>query len=165
MADDVTGVSPLRTLSFGGGVQSTAALVLAVQRKIDFQIFLFSNVGDDSEYPKTLQYVREVARPYAAKHGMRLITLHKTFQGQPESLLQMMVRRERSLPIPVRMANGAPGRRSCTADFKIEVVSRWQRQHGATKTNPAVAGLGISTDEIHRARTDWGFRTSCSSIR
>ena len=25
----------------------------------------------------------------------------------------------RSLPIPVRMSNGAPGNRSCTADFKI----------------------------------------------
>ncbi|MFC9649548.1 hypothetical protein [Streptomyces sp. NPDC056937] len=49
------------------------------------------------------------------------------------------------------MANGAPGRRSCTADFKIKVVGRWLREHGATALTPATVGIGISLDEIHRA--------------
>lgn len=62
----------LRIFSYGGGVQSTAALVLAVQGKIDFKTFLFANVGDDSEHPATLRYVREVAMPYAAANGIRL---------------------------------------------------------------------------------------------
>ena len=43
----------LRVFSYGGGVQSTAALVLASQHKIDFKTFLFCNVGDDSENPAT----------------------------------------------------------------------------------------------------------------
>lgn len=57
----------LRTFSYGGGVQSTAALVLPAQARIDFPVFLFSNVGDDSEHPDTLRYVEDVAKPYAAK--------------------------------------------------------------------------------------------------
>ena len=47
--------SMIRAISFGGGVQSTALLVLASQGKIDFRTFLFANVGDDSEHPATLR--------------------------------------------------------------------------------------------------------------
>src|SRR5947209_1941983 len=49
----------LKVFSFGGGVQSTAALVLAARGEIDYQTFLFANVGGDSENPETLRYVRE----------------------------------------------------------------------------------------------------------
>lgn len=41
----------MRVFSYGGGVQSTAALVLAAQGKIDYPTFLFCNVGDDSNIP------------------------------------------------------------------------------------------------------------------
>src|SRR5258708_98613 len=47
---------PLKVFSFGGGVQSVAALVLAAQGKIDYRHFVFCNVGDDSENPATLEY-------------------------------------------------------------------------------------------------------------
>ncbi|MFG2006154.1 tyrosine-type recombinase/integrase [Spirillospora sp. NPDC048911] len=57
----------------------------------------------------------------------------------------------RSIPVPVRMSNGAPGTRSCTADFKIRVIGRYLKAHGASATNPATIGIGISVDEIHRA--------------
>lgn len=46
----------LRVFSYGGGVQSTGALVLAAQGRIDFPTFLFCNVGDDSEHPGTLLF-------------------------------------------------------------------------------------------------------------
>ncbi len=49
----------LRVCSYGGGVQPTALLVLAAQGTIDYRTFLFCNVGDDSEHPATLCYVRE----------------------------------------------------------------------------------------------------------
>lgn len=55
--------SALRTISYGGGVQSTALLVLAATGRIDFTTFLMSNVGDDSEHPDTLTYVHDVAVP------------------------------------------------------------------------------------------------------
>ena len=43
----------LRTFSFGGGWQTTAALVLAARAELDFRTFLFANVGEDSERPAT----------------------------------------------------------------------------------------------------------------
>lgn len=149
----------LRTFSYGGGVQSTAALVLAAQGRIDYPTFLFCNVGDDSEHPATITYVEEVAKPYAAAHGIDLIELRRVKRtGQEETLWGRLTKSDsRSLPIPVRMSNGAPGTRSCTADFKIRLVAKWLREHGATAENPAVTGLGISIDEIERARTDSGF--------
>jgi hypothetical protein len=83
----------LRTFSYGGGVQSTAALVLAAEGKIDFNIFLFANTGDDSENPKSLVYVREVAMPYAAAHGIALHELQRhTRDGQPETLYGRITR-------------------------------------------------------------------------
>lgn len=143
----------VKAFSFGGGVQSVAALVLAAHGRIAYDTFLFANVGDDSEYPETMTYLREVAMPYAAAHGLRLIELHKTrADGSTETLWQKLHRTECSIDIPMRMSNGAPGNRSCTADFKIKVVSKWMRQHGASKTSPGVVGIGISVDEIQRMK-------------
>lgn len=146
----------IRAISFGGGQQSTALLILAAQGRIDFRTFLFANVGDDSERPETLRYVEEHAKPYAAEHGLELVELRHVMQrgpdkGQERTLLQQVERPSRTIDIPVRMANGAPGNRSCTADFKIKIVGKWLQQHGATPDNPAIVGMGISVDEIHRA--------------
>ncbi|WP_317633711.1 MULTISPECIES: phosphoadenosine phosphosulfate reductase [unclassified Streptomyces] len=143
----------VKVISYGGGVQSTALLVLAAQRRIDFQTFLFSNVGDDSENPATLKFIEEVAGPYAQDNGIDLHMLERRRRtGVTETLWERLHKPEaRSIPIPVRMANGAPGRRNCTADFKIKVISRWLREHGATAESPATVGIGISVDEIHRA--------------
>lgn len=145
----------LATISYGGGVQSTALLVLAAQGRIPFRTFLFCNVGEDSEHPATLEYVEQVAKPYAAAQGIALQELHRVRRdGTPETLWGHLMRDgSRSLPIPVRMSNGAPGNRSCTADFKIRVVSRWLKAHGATAEHPATVGIGISLDEIQRANT------------
>lgn len=145
---------PIRAVASGGGVQSTALLVLAASGELDFRVFLFANVGEDSEHPDTLTYLRQVAMPYAAQHGIALHELHRTRRdGSLETLYGRLTRPgSRSLPIPVRMPDtGAPGTRSCTADFKIRVVGRWLRQHGATPKSPATVAVGLSLDELHRA--------------
>lgn len=190
---------PLRTVSYGGGVQSTALLVLRAQGRLDFDTFLFSNVGDDSEHPDTLKYVEHVAQPFAAHHGIELHELHRVKRdGSTETLMTRLLEpkvcrpckgtgkrdvpleedvdlpdgssttvaltecpacdgtglvESRSLPIPVRMSNGAPGNRSCTSDFKIKVIARWLKAHGATEAQPATVGIGISLDEIQRANS------------
>jgi hypothetical protein len=145
-------MATLRTISYGGGVQSTALLVLAAQRRIDFEVFLFANVGDDSEDPATLVYVERYAKPYAAAHGIQLVELRKRRRdGSVETLYGRLTKPgSKSLPIPVRMSNGAPGTRSCTAEFKIRQVGRWLVAHGASADNPATVGIGISLDEIER---------------
>ncbi|MFH9761345.1 phosphoadenosine phosphosulfate reductase [Streptomyces anulatus] len=149
-----TNAPPLRSISYGGGVQSTALLVLAAQGRIDFRTFLMANVGDDSEHPATMRYLDEYARPYAAEHGIELALLDRVMvrSGETRTLYGQLTKEgSRSLAIPVRMSNGAPGTRSCTADFKIKVIGRELKRRGATKEAPATIGIGISLDEIHRA--------------
>jgi hypothetical protein len=143
----------LRTFSFGGGWQSTAALVLAARGELDFRTFLFANVGEDSEHPATLAYIAEHAAPFAEAHGLALHEVRRVKRdGSTETLYgRLMKQGSRSIPIPVRMSNGAPGTRSCTADFKIRVIGKWLKAHGATRDHPATVGIGISVDEIHRA--------------
>lgn len=145
---------PIRSISYGGGVQSTALLVLAAQGRIDFRTFLMANVGDDSENPGTLRYLDEYARPFAAEHGIELVLLDRVMvrTGEVRTLHGQLTKEgSRSLAIPVRMSNGAPGTRSCTADFKIKVIGRELKRRGATRGAPATIGIGISLDEIHRA--------------
>jgi len=137
-----------RAFSFGGGVQSVAALVLAARKKIFFDVFMFANVGEDSEEEKTLAYLRETAIPYARANGISLVEVSRS----GETLYQRTIREERSIGIPVRMENGAPGHRQCTTLYKRAVVRK------ALGKGDHIVGLGISWDEIERMATDSGYR-------
>ena len=141
----------LRVFSYGGGVQSTAVLVLQAQNRLPapYDVFMFANVGEDSENPLTLRYVEDVARPYAAARGIEFVEVHKEVRGEKRTLLEVLTHQEKRIPIPVRLASGAPGRRICTEEFKIDVIDAHIRSRGYRQ---AVVGLGISIDEFARAR-------------
>lgn len=142
-------------IAYGGGIQSTALVVLAATGRLDAEAALFCNVGHDSEHPATLAYVRDVAIPWATARGFDVHELcRRRRDGTVETLWERLVRPgSRSLPIPVRMADtGAPGTRSCTADFKIRVLGAWLRARGHGRSLPAAdVMIGISTDEVERA--------------
>lgn len=143
----------LNVISYGGGVQSTAMIILATQGKIPgVDAALFVNVGDDSEHPSTLKYVREVMTPWASERGLQVHELRPRRYGIPTSILGEITRpgSRRDL-IPVFGEHGGPMRRACTADFKIETIYQTLRASGATPENPAYVQLGISADEIQRA--------------
>ena len=147
----------LMTFSFGGGRQSMAALVLASRGVPELigRTFLFSNVGEDSEKPQTLEYVETIARPFAIKNGIELHELRRVGRrgkrkGEVITIYEQLIGDNRTVDIPVRMSNGAPGNRNCTKTFKIDVIAEWTRRHGATKDNPATVGIGFTWDEIHR---------------
>lgn len=144
----------IRVISMGGGVQSTAMLVLAARGAIDYPTALFCNVGADSENPATLAYIERHTKPYAADHGIAFIELMtRRRDGTPDTILQRLARQERTIHIPMRMSGtGAPGNRSCTYAFKIAQVAKWTRAQGATEANPAHVALGISVDEYQRMR-------------
>src|SRR5690348_438925 len=97
----------LLTCSNGGGVQSTAILVLAATGRLPIRTFLFANTGDDSEDPATLHYMRTVATPYAHHHDIALHELHRTRRdASTETLSDRLTRPEsRSLPNPGRVTN------------------------------------------------------------
>lgn len=145
----------MRIFSYGGGVQSTACLVLAAQGKIDYQTFIFSNVGDDSENPETLKYLKEHAMPFAKAHGLQLtetawIGERGEKRGKQRTLYSDVMSAERTIDIPVRLQSGAFGNRKCTARYKIEPIEKWTIALGATTQNKATLGLGISFDESQR---------------
>lgn len=140
-----------RIFSFGGGIQSMAVLVLAAQGKLRYDAFVFANVADDSENPATLRYFEDVSKPYADKHGIPLITVQKTYKGKPDTLLSSINRDNRQVPIPAYMSGGAPGRRTCTQEFKIAVVDKWVKQQ---RYKRCVIGIGISWDEFERAKDE-----------
>lgn len=148
---------PLRIVSYGGGVQSTALLVLAVQGYIPHRTFIFANVGEKSEHPKTLRYVHDIAFDYAWSNGVELHEVRLTRQrgahaGDVMDLYDVMTSdKTKSIPIPMRGENGAPGTRSCTAEWKIAQVAKWCAEHGATVENPARVAIGFSVDEVERA--------------
>lgn len=145
-----------RVFNFGAGRQSTAVLVLAAQRKIYFDAFVFCNVGEDSENPATLRYVEEYVKPYVKEFDIPFFEICKTKRdGSIETVYGRMIGQNRSVCVPARMSNGAPGNRTCTVDFKIRVSDKWCKQQGYTHV---VKGLGISRDELYRLRsTEWEY--------
>jgi len=147
----------IHALSYGGGVQSTAMLVLAAECVIPHRLALFANVGADSENPRTLDYIERYTKPYAATHGIELVELHKRDKhGTPVTLYGRLMSSERSIDIPMRMSNGAPGNRNCTETFKINVIKAELKRRGATNNDPAELAMGISMDEYQRMRTASG---------
>lgn len=136
-----------RIFSFGGGVQSVAALVLQAHGRANYSAFVFANVGDDSENPATLRYFHDVARPYAEAHGIRLVEVRRDFNGELRTLYDQLTGDQRDVPIPVYMASGAPGNRRCTNVWKIDAVNHWLRGEGITRAH---IGIGFSTDEMRR---------------
>lgn len=140
-----------RAFSYGGGRQSTAALVLAAHGKLAADCFIFANVGNDSENPETLSYFEQYAKPYAAAHGIEMIEVQRQFRdGRDPTLLAHLERDLAGVAIPMRMSGtGAPGNRKCTYDWKIRPVARYlKRDRGWTP--PWEIALGISWDESHR---------------
>lgn len=134
--------------STGGGVQSTACLVLAAQGKIPYKTFIFSNVGDNAESPATIKYINEVAKPYAKKHGIEWIDVGWVDrQGNHRDLYDDVMASERSINIPAFMPGGMPGNRNCTVSYKIKPIAKWIKNNAPNCT----LGKGISTDEPHRA--------------
>lgn len=142
----------MRVFSFGGGVQSTAVLVLSAQGKMPYTDFVFANVGDDTENPQTLAYLRDVAIPYAERNGLKIHQVQKN----GITLYQDIMSENTNVSIPAKMGKiGQPAQRNCTTKWKVKVIERWMKQHaGATKQNRQPLGVGISADESYRMRTD-----------
>lgn len=146
--------NPIHVFSFGGGVQSNAVLALAASGVIRVDAFIFANVGDDSENPATIEYVNNVSKPFAERHGLAFIEVQAQHKGEPDTLLKAIHRRSRAVPIPAVPEDGGPLMRNCTVDFKIEVINRYLKR--VYPGGHVRVGIGFSTDEWQRARdTDW----------
>jgi len=135
--------------STGGGVQSTACLVLAAQGRIPYRTFVFSNVGDKAESPATIQYINEIAKPYAKKHGIEWVDVAWVDRhGKQRDLYEQQVNDGTNrIQLPAFLTGGMPMKRICTTDYKIKPIAKWIKNNAPNCT----LGKGISTDEPHRA--------------
>ena len=129
----------LKVLSYGGGVQTFAMLILiekGILEKPDYVIM----ADTKAEYPETEEHVELVAKPLVEKLGIPWITVVKG-EGIIEGYRSI-----NSIPLP--------GFRSCTYNYKVKPIHDILRKILGPKKKNGVASIetwiGISTDESRR---------------
>lgn len=94
--------------------------------------------------------------PWAAERGITVHELHRTLKtGETQTLWQRMMDYEGEKlrePIPIYGYSGAPLSRACTADHKVRVLGKFIKSVVAKEDLPAQVLIGISLDEIERAK-------------
>lgn len=140
---DARSAVPLRVLSFGAGVQTTALLVLVVQGRLPRpDAIVFADTGCESA--ETYRYLAEVSGPYARENGLAITVLGPEWRSahyKPD--LETYCLQHRMLP--------GTWVRWCTGKYKIRPIQRFQ-SISASRVNPVESWIGISTDEPRRAR-------------
>ena len=119
-------------LSFGGGVNSVALMVLLFQQGLPLDEAVFADTG--GEVPETYEYLK-VARKYLAARGVGLTVLCK----KGDSLYDTAWRRQ-VFPSAIW--------RWSTRDFKVAPIHRYYREVGGHVNQY----LAIAYDEVHRVK-------------
>lgn len=135
----------MEIISLGGGVQSSALVVLngldRIQPKATHAVF--ADTG--AEMPQTYEWINEYLKPWAAAHDIEVVTT----RDQKYWPLDEYQLEHKHILMPMFGSRGGMLRRQCTYKLKILPVRRWLRGQGAES---ATVQLGISTDEAHRAK-------------
>lgn len=131
----------VRVLSLGAGVQSTTALLLALDGVIEpFDAIVFADTHDEpAEVYEHLRRLMAVRAEDGTRTDIKIVsagplrdTVHSTF-----------------VPIPLYDGRGGMGRRQCTYQYKLRPIRQWLRTLNVTPIDLAVC---ISTDEVWRAK-------------
>lgn len=136
---------PLQVLSYGGGVQSTAMLVLITKGVLPKpDIIVFSDTG--SELQLTLDNVKEIGMKLASEAGVpfAVVSAEKLLPNEGKGRLHEDYHETATLPLI--------GIRSCTQNYKIRPQRKLFRRIVGNKSGvPLVESwLGITTDEDRR---------------
>jgi len=141
---------PLRVLSYGGGLDSFAMLLLAIENNELPDLVVFADVTDDArldpgEWPGTYQHIDEVVRPLCAQHGIEFVRLSTT---------DFPIRGKRSLFAYFEDMHLMPARisRLCTSASKVERVAEYL--HGRYGDRAMVVSIGFEAGEEKRAERD-----------
>ena len=130
-------------ISYGGGVQSTALVVLAMQRGWRIDEIVHVDLLD-AESPATREYVKHFARWLRETHRYDITILQRDLYGD-------MLANPAFTPAPWRAADGSfMLRRQCTRQYKVEPIRRYLYEK--YKREKIQLMLGISVDEFHRMR-------------
>lgn len=135
-----------RVLSFGGGVQSSALLALLGQGRYpgaEPQEVWFCDPMH--ERPETYTWIADTIRPYLAALDVPFVRLERHVSpSRGPDLLEAYRRRD---AFPLR------SNRVCTIEWKVNVMVREARRRGWDKGPGVEKHIGISLDELPRARS------------
>ncbi len=142
-------------LSLGAGVQSTALLLMALASEAlqppDCAIF-----ADTGWEPPAVYAHLDWLADYSAARG---VPVYRVSKGNLRADLMESGAGGRfaSIPFHLRVTRGQTwthgmARRQCTSEYKLRPLQRKVREFGATAKHPVTVWLGISTDEIVRAK-------------
>lgn len=136
-----------RVLSFGGGVQSSALVALlgrgeypgAAPQEVWF-------CDPKNERPQTYEWIEAVIKPYCQRIGVPFVTLERT-HGTRDANIMAYYRRTTQYPLRTN--------RQCTIEWKVAVVEHECKRRGWHEGDDPgwEMHMGISLDELHRART------------
>lgn len=125
-----------RPISYGGGVNSTALVVMLALEGWHGPI-VFSDTG--AEWPETMEYL-DTFRAWLEPHNLTLTVLDGTWRrGKEQMTLIDYCEHYRVTPFP--------GARWCTSSWKVAPLHKWCEANGH---DPADMLIGISADEWHR---------------
>lgn len=128
-------------LSLGGGVQSTAMLLLSIHGELERpDLAIFADTQDESR--ATYDHMTWL-REKAATAGIPLETV--TRGRLSDAVLH---KSQRKIAIPTFGSRGGMMPRQCTREFKVDVISRRLRE----LKRPVELWIGISLDEVHRMK-------------
>jgi|TARA_R110000823_G_scaffold251354_1_gene374253 hypothetical protein len=131
----------VKIISLGAGVQSTTLALLAHHREIeppDYAVFSDTGWEPEAVY-KHLDWLESylnfpVVRVSAGNLKKNLLDDTREF-----------------VAVPFFTSNGGMGRRQCTYEYKIRPLQKFCKPH-ASKGNPVISEIGISTDEWTRMK-------------
>lgn len=114
----------IRVLSYGGGLDSFAMLLLAIISGVKLDACVFVDVGDSDgldpgEWPGTYKHIREVVMPLCAAHGIEFIWIDtRAYPVRHERSLFRWLETRGQIPVtgPTRI---------CTIVAKVERFERW----------------------------------------
>lgn len=132
-------------LSYGGGTQSAALCVLIGQGKLPRpERIVIADTG--REATQTWEYLHQIINPYMGSFGL-------TVEVAPHSLATVDLYASKSGKplLPMYTKDGKmPG--FCSSEWKKAVVRRYLRGLGYGPARPVTMWIGISLDEIGRAK-------------
>lgn len=130
--------------SFGGGTQSIAIAVLVAQKRLPMpKHVIFADTGREAS--ETMEYFHANVEPIFNEVGLKLeIASHDLATVDLYS-------KKGELGIPAFTENGAL-KTFCSNEWKRRVIGRYLRSLGYGPKNPCRTWIGISVDEIGRAK-------------
>ncbi len=133
----------MRIIAYGGGVNSTALIIMCVQMRIEIDYIFFADTG--AEKPHTYSFLRLFDK-WLVSNGMPSINIVK-----PKITLEQRCLEDRCFPSKVY------GNSSCSHRFKIQPAAKFVNNLPMAKAiwaegKKVIKFIGIDADEAHRAK-------------